>query len=63
MLSVAFESIYSLPPPPVRYGPLLVIGWLVIGLIVLVIYARIGRENWVLNAGAEIHEVSVPVPK
>jgi amino acid transporter len=63
MLCVAFESIYSLPPPPVRYGPLLVIGWLGVGLVVLFIYARVGREGWVLNAGTEVHELSAPIRK
>jgi amino acid transporter len=62
LVCVAFESIYTLPPPPVRYGPVLVIGWLSVGLVVLVIYKRAGREDWVLNAGSEIHEVAASSP-
>jgi amino acid transporter len=58
LVCVAFESIYSLPPPPVRYGPVLVIGWFCVGVVVLIAYKRAGREHWVLNAGSEIHEVA-----
>jgi hypothetical protein len=57
MVAVAFESIYSLPPPPVRYGPAIVAGWFSLGLLVLFIYKRTGREAWILNAGSEMRDI------
>jgi amino acid transporter len=35
LIWVAFESIYSTPPPPVRYGPVVVVVWLLLGSLVL----------------------------
>lgn len=62
LVCVAFESIYS-STPPIRYGLILVAGWLVLGIVVLLSYKRAGREDWVLNAGSAIHEVVVPADR
>jgi amino acid transporter len=60
LIGVAVASIYPPPAPPVRYGPAIVAGWFVLGVIVLLFFRRSGREAWLLNAGQEIHEVAAP---
>ncbi len=62
MLCVAFEAMYSLPPPPTRYGPVLVLVWIAFGYAVLLYYRRSGKEQQILHAGGEIHEVTSAVP-
>jgi amino acid transporter len=54
LLLVAFESIYSSPPPPVGYAPVVVVSWFLLGLGLLFLYRKVGREEWVLKAGSEI---------
>lgn len=65
LLVVAFESIYSRPPPPVRYAPLVVISWFALGIGLLLLYRKLGREESVLEAGSKIvqlfeHSVHTP---
>src|SRR5262249_25791513 len=49
---VAYFSVIAWPPPPLRYAPFIVIGWLGLGVAVLVLMKALGYEKWLLLAGA-----------
>ncbi len=49
---VAWFSIFPLPAAPLRYAPLVVVAWLVIGLGLLAVSRATGREEQLLTAGA-----------
>src|SRR5262249_52895694 len=55
-LGVAFLSVGAWPPPPLRYAPFIVAGWLGLGVAVLVLMKALGREQWLLQAGAATQE-------
>jgi amino acid transporter len=52
----AYKSIDPLPAAPARYAPFVVGGWLIVGLGVLAVMRRTGREEWANDAGVALHE-------
>jgi amino acid transporter len=60
VLRVAYSSVVAWPPPPLRYAPFIVAGWLGLGLAILVLMKPLGREQWLLHAGAATQEVMGP---
>jgi amino acid transporter len=61
VLGVACLSVIAWPPPPLRYAPLIVAGWLGLGVAVLFLMKAFGKEQWLLTAGAATQEVAAPV--
>jgi amino acid transporter len=61
VLGVAYLSVLEWPAPPVRYAPFIVLGWLVLGIAVLVLMKVLGREQWLLRAGAATQEAGASV--
>ena len=61
VLGVAYLSVVEWPPPPLRYAPFIVAGWLVLGIAVLVVMKVRGQEQWLLRAGAATQEAGVSV--
>jgi len=59
LIWVAFASIYANPPPPVRYAPVVILGWSLLGMVVLFVFSRTGREAWILRASGEMREAVV----
>jgi amino acid transporter len=53
---VAYFSVIAWPPPPLRYAPFIVIGWLSLGVAVLVLMKALGHEKWLLLAGESTQE-------
>jgi amino acid transporter len=56
VLWVAYKSIVPLPPRPVSYAPAICGGWLLAGVSVLLLSKGLGREQWLLAAGAAAGE-------
>jgi amino acid transporter len=56
VLWVAYKSIVPLPPEPVAYAPAICGGWLLTGVAVLLVSKGLGREQWLLSAGAAAQE-------
>jgi amino acid transporter len=56
VLGVAYLSVVAWPPPPLRYAPFIVAGWLGLGVAVLVFMKILGHEKWLLRAGAATQE-------
>lgn len=52
---VAVQSVVPLPAAPLRYAPLVVLGWLLLGVAVLWRMRRRGQEDWLLRAGQAAH--------
>ena len=50
-LSFAFNSRPPLPPPPIRYTPVVLAIWLALGLLVLLVMKLAGKEDWLIKAG------------
>ena len=61
VLGVAYLSVVAWPPPPLRYAPIIVVGWLGLGVVVLVFMRALGHEQWLLLAGAGTQEAGVSV--
>ena len=61
VLGVAYLSVVAWPPPPLRYAPLIVAVWLGLGVAVLVLMKALGREQWLLQAGAASQIAGSPV--
>jgi amino acid transporter len=61
VLGVAYLSVVAWPPPPLRYAPFIVAGWLGLGVAVLVYMKARGQEKWLLLAGAATQEAVAPV--
>jgi amino acid transporter len=53
---VVYKSLVPLPAAPVRYAPIIVGVWLVLGLGVLVVMRLRGKEQWLLEAGKAVSE-------
>jgi amino acid transporter len=53
---VVYKSLVPLPAAPVKYAPIIVVVWLVLGLGVLVVMRLRGKEQWLLEAGKAVHE-------
>ncbi len=53
---VVYKSLVPLPAAPVKYAPIIVGVWLVLGLGVLAVMRFRGREQWLLEAGKAVHE-------
>lgn len=53
---VVYKSLVPLPAAPVKYAPIIVGVWLLIGLSVLAVMRFRGREQWLLEAGKAVHE-------
>jgi amino acid transporter len=51
VLGVAYLSVVEWPAPPLRYAPFIVLGWLCLGVAVLVLMRALGQEQWLLRAG------------
>jgi len=56
LLWVGYKSILPLPEPPLRYAPILVAGWLLVGAILLIYMYYRGNESWLLKAGQVAYE-------
>ena len=56
LLWVGYKSIVPPPPSPIRYAPLVVVAWLILGLLLLFIMYSRGNENWLLKAGQVAYE-------
>lgn len=61
VLGVAYMSVVEGPPPPLRYAPFIVAGWLGLGVAVLVLMKARGNEQWLLQAGAATQEAGTSV--
>ena len=61
VFSVAYLSVVAWPPPPLRYAPFIVTGWLGLGVAVLVLMKALGYEQWLLLAGASTQEATASV--
>ena len=61
VLGVAYLSVVEWPPPPLRYAPFIVAGWLALGIAVLVLMKARGQEQWLLRAGAAAQEPEVSI--
>ena len=61
VLGVAYLSVIASQPPPLRYAPLIVAGWLGLGVAVLFLMRAFGKEQWLLSAGAATQEAAAPV--
>lgn len=59
VLTVAYLSIAGWPPP-MRYAPLVVAGWLAAGVGVVLLLKAAGREGWPAHARAAGPEAVVP---
>jgi amino acid transporter len=53
---VVYKSLVPLPAAPVKYAPIIVGSWFVVGLVVLAVMRARGREKWLLEAGKSVHE-------
>jgi amino acid transporter len=53
---VVYKSVVPLPAAPVRYAPFIFLGWLAIGIVLLVVMRLRGKEGWLLEAGKAAHE-------
>jgi amino acid transporter len=47
---VGYKSVVPLPDPPVKYAPLILVGWLLIGAAVLVWQNARGNKEWLAKA-------------
>jgi amino acid transporter len=47
---VGYKSVVPLPDPPVKYAPLILVGWLVLGALVLVWQNARGNKDWLAKA-------------
>jgi amino acid transporter len=59
LIVVAFESIHPLPAAPVGYAPAIVVCWFGIGVALLLVFRRTGREAWILEAGSEMRDTPI----
>lgn len=50
IIFVGYESIVPLPAVPVRFAPFIVLGWLVIGVFLMIWLSRPGHTDWVSRA-------------
>jgi amino acid transporter len=57
LVFVGYASVVPPPPAPVRYAPWLTAGWLALGVIILWVSSRVGREDWLLKAGRAAYEL------
>jgi amino acid transporter len=53
---VVYKSLVPLPAAPVKYAPIIVGAWVVLGLCVLAVMRFRGREEWLLPAGKAAQE-------
>ena len=53
---VVYKSLVPLPAAPVRYAPFIFLGWLAIGIVLLIVMRLRGREAWLLQAGKAASE-------
>ncbi len=51
-----YKSFYPAPPHPYNWSPYLAGGWLVLGIVVLVVMKLRGNEDWLTKAGDVIGE-------
>ena len=58
VLWVAWKSIVPLPPPPLAYAPAIVGFWLLAGVTILIVSKGLGREDWLLAAGAAARQTA-----
>jgi amino acid transporter len=53
---VVYESVNPLPAWPIKLAPFIVLGWLGVGVLVLVVMLASGRESWLARAGDAVAE-------
>lgn len=63
LLWVGYKSVVPLPPFPIKYAPLIVSGWLMIGIVLLWILSLKGQENWLFKAGQSAYEQDISSDK
>lgn len=51
LIAVGAEAVNPLPPAPLRYAPVLVLAWLLVGILFVWIMSRTGHEGWLETAG------------
>jgi amino acid transporter len=56
LIWVGVASIVPLPAAPLSYAPVLVLFWMIVGLLLLWLMHRQGKEDWLLKAGEAAHE-------
>jgi amino acid transporter len=62
---VGYKSVIPLPAQPIKYAPLLLAIWIILGVAVLLYFWRRGREAWMLQAvkaATEHRQVSGDAP-
>jgi amino acid transporter len=55
---VGYKSVNPLPDPPVKYAPLILVGWLVIGALLLFWQSARGNKEWLAKAQLAMEESS-----
>jgi amino acid transporter len=58
LLVVGYESLNPLPAAPIGLAPLFVLGWAVIGVVILLVMKARGKEDWLQRAGESMAEVA-----
>jgi len=48
---VGYESLNPLPPSPTWWGAVITGAWLLVGVLVLLVMHRTGKEHWIASAG------------
>ncbi len=56
LIWVGYASVIPLPEAPICYAPFIVLGWLVLGILLLLVMKSTGRESWILKAGQIAYE-------
>jgi amino acid transporter len=62
-LWIGYTNIWPVPAYPVNWSPYLVGGWILLGIIVLVVLNRLGKEEWLLQAGKAANVVPADEPE
>ena len=55
-LYVGIETFNAIPAYPLNLAPYIAGGWLVVGIVILLVMWRRGDERWLANAGASLGE-------
>src|SRR5436190_8811646 len=56
LIWLVYKTVHPYPADPFKWTIWTVLGWLVIGVLVLVVMRLVGKEDWLLKAGQAIEE-------
>ena len=56
LLVLAYNVVTTIPAAPVGYAVPIVIGWIVIGVVLLFVFRAVGHTDWVARAGDAVEE-------